>query len=249
MKETRPDWEIYERMIARLIADQSETSLCVTPNAKVMGKISRTTRQIDVLIDARHDTDNTRRLIVDAKHRRRKVDVKDIEELLGLVNDVGATHGYLVTSSGYTKAAESRAQMSVSVRIVPVDRLENFNPSTWPKCKNPSCKHGRIFWDGYPEMSLRGFAVDNPNELKTMRFVHYVGKCDRCGIFHVWCTTCDETLPVPHDDEEDHGRQCRCRLPWFWLASIEEDEESSKSAELHAALENGHVITVDRRGL
>jgi hypothetical protein len=251
MKEARPDWEVYERMIARLIVDQSATDICVTPNAKVKGKISRTSRQIDVLIDARHDTDNTRRLIVDAKHRRRKADVKDIEELLGLVNDVGATHGYLVTSSGYTKAAERRAQMSVSIRIVPIDRLENFDPSTWPKCKSPRCKNGRIFWDGYPELSLKLLPVNASAETKlhTVAYVHYVGKCDRCGFFHVWCTTCDDTLLVPHDNEEDHGHQCRCRLPWFWLASVEEDEEFNKSAELHAVLGTGEVITVDRRGL
>ena len=60
-------------MIARLIADQSATDICVTPNAKVMGKISRTTRQIDVLMDARHDTDNTRPLIIDAKHRAERL--------------------------------------------------------------------------------------------------------------------------------------------------------------------------------
>lgn len=251
MKESRPTWEIYERMIARLIADQSGTDLCVTPNARVTGKISGIARQIDVLIDARHDTDNTRRLIVDAKHRQRKVDVKDVEEFLGLVNDVGATHGYLVTSSGFTKAAESRAQMAVSIRIVPVDRLENFDPSTWPRCKNQSCKHGRIFWDGYPELSLRLMPVNTSTEpkLHTVAYVHYVGKCDRCGLFHVWCVTCDDTLLIPHDDEEDCGHQCRCRLPWFWLASVEEDDEGNKSAELHSVLGIGEVITVDRRGL
>jgi len=251
MSEIRPSWEVYERMIARLIADQSETDLCVSPNAKVTGKISGILRQIDVLIDARHDTGNTRRLIVDAKHRRRKVDVKDVEEFLGLVEDVGATHGYLVTSSGFTKAAEKRAQMAVSIRIVPVDRLENFDPSTWPKCKNAKCSRGRIFWDGYPEMSLKVFPVNSSVEprLHTVAYVHYVGKCDRCGFFHVWCTTCDDTLLVPHDDDEDHGHQCRCRRPWFWLASVEEDENSNESAELHAALGTGEVITVDRRGL
>src|SRR5882672_10529779 len=166
MKEARPEWEVYERMVARLIADQSGADLCVTPNARVMGKISGTARQIDVLIDARHDTDNTRRLIVDAKHRRRKVDVKDVEGFLGLVNDVGATHGYLVTSSGFTKAAEKRAQMTVSIRIMPVDRLENFDPSTWPKCKNLNCNRGRVFWDGYPEMSLKVLPVDPSVEQK-----------------------------------------------------------------------------------
>lgn len=251
MKESRPEWEVYERMIARLIADQSGTDLCVTPNARVTGKISGTARQIDVLIDARHDTDNAHRLIVDAKHRRRKVDVKDVEEFLGLVNDVGATHGYLVTSSGFTKAAEKRAQMAISIRIVPVDRLGNFDPSTWPKCRNPNCNRGRVFWDGYPEMSLKLLSVDTSIEpkLQTVAYVHYVGKCDRCRFFHVWCITCDDTLLIPHDNEEDRGHQCRCRLPWFWLASVEEDDEENKSAELHAALGTGEVITVDRRGL
>jgi hypothetical protein len=250
MTQARPGWEIYERMIARLIADQSATDLCVTPNARIKGKISGRSRQIDVLIDARHDTDNTRRIIIDAKHRKRKADVKDVEALLGLMKDVGATHGYLVTSSGHTKAAEKRAQMSVSVRIVPVDRLENFDPSTWPQCRNARCRHGRIFWDGYPELSVRLRPAANPDgQEKTLSFIHYVGKCDRCGLFHVWCITCNEILPIAHDDEKDEGHQCRCRPPWFWLASIEEDNEFSKSAELHAALGTGEVITFDRRGL
>lgn len=251
MKQPRPEWENYERMIARLIADQSATDLCVTPNARLVGKISGASRQIDVLIDARHDTDNTRRVIVDAKHRQRKVDVKDVEAFLGVMKDVTATHGYLVTSSGYTEAAEKRAQTYVSIRIVPVDRLENFDPSTWPQCGNTACRNGRVFWDGYPELSLRVRPLGKigKQELKTLRYVHYVGKCDRCGLFHVWCTTCNEILPVPHDKEEDYGHQCRCKLPWFWLASVESDHEGTKSAELHAILGTGEVITADRRGL
>jgi Restriction endonuclease len=251
MKQTRPSWETYERMIARMIADQSGTDLCVTPNAKLIGKISGVSRQIDVLIDVRHDTDNTRRIIVDAKHRKRKVDVKDVESFLGLMKDASATHGYLVTSSGYSEAAEKRAQMYVSIRIVPVDRLENFDPSTWPQCGNADCRQGRVFWDGYPELSLKVVPISGPKEQepKMLRYVHYVGKCDRCGLFHVWCTTCKEILTIPRDNDDDCGHQCRCKLPWFWLASVEADEEDNQSAELHAVLGVGEVITVDRRGL
>lgn len=238
-------------MVARLVADQSATDLCVTPNARIIGNITKISRQIDVLIDARHDTDNSRRVVIDAKKRRRKIDVTDVEAFLGLMQDVKATHGYLASPSGYTKAAEKRAQMAVSIRIVPIDRLENFDPSTWPECKSPRCRHGRVFWDGYPELSLklRSASTLGEQKPKTLSFVHYVGKCDRCGLFHVWCTTCGDILPVPEDDEDDHGHQCRCRLPWFWLASIEEDEEGSKSAELHAVLGTGQVVTADRRAL
>jgi hypothetical protein len=243
-------WEIYERMIARLIADQFATDLCVSPNARIVGKISGRSRQIDVLIEARHDTDNTRRIVVDAKKRKRKIDVKDVEALLGLMNDVSATHGYLVSPAGHTKAAERRAQMAVSIRIIPVDRLANFDPSTWPKCKGPRCKHGRVFWDGYPELSLVLQPLTANGERKPVldRFLHYVGKCDRCGLFHVWCNRCDEILVIPHRDN-DEGHQCRCKPPWFWLASVEEDSEGTRSAELHVAMATGKVRTVNRRGL
>jgi hypothetical protein len=45
---------------------------------------------LDVLIDLRHDTDNSRRLIVDAKKRRRRIDVVQVEAFKGLMEDVGA---------------------------------------------------------------------------------------------------------------------------------------------------------------
>jgi hypothetical protein len=45
----------------------------------VVGRISRRSRQTYVLIDLRHDTDNSRRVIVDAKKRTRKIDVTDVE--------------------------------------------------------------------------------------------------------------------------------------------------------------------------
>jgi hypothetical protein len=244
-------WEVYERLVARLIADQIETDLCVTPNARIKGRISHRSRQIDVLIESRHDTDNTRRIVVDAKRRKRKIDVKDVEEFRGLMEDVGATHGYLVCPVGHTKAAEKRAQLAVSIRLLPLENLENFDPSTWPRCA--SCRNGRIFWDGYPELSLGLSPVGIPDQQAPVyaRFVHYVGKCDRCGQFHVLCMTCGETLS-PADHEEDVGHRCRCTLPWFWIASIEKDEQGNRSAELHAVIMDSdppRIITADRRSL
>jgi len=248
MKGSRKNWEIYERMVARVVADQAETDMCVTPNARIVGKTG-ISRQIDVLMDARHDTNNTRRVIVDAKRRRRKIDVTDVEALLGVMEDVGATHGYLVSPSGYTKAAERRAR-KVSIRILPVDRLENFDPSTWPNCKVATCKQGRIFWDGYPELLVPLRSLSGQGEDLLMRILHYVGKCDRCGMFHVWCTRCDEILPVPTEGDDDVGHQCGCKLPWFWIGSIEVDETGSESAELHAVLGTiDKVATLDRRAL
>jgi hypothetical protein len=241
MNQSSQSWENYERMIARLVADQIATDLCVTPNARIPGKISGRSRQIDVLIDARHDTDNTRRIIVDAKRRKRKIDVTDVEAFRGLMDDVGATHGYLICPAGRTRAAEKRAQMAISICLVPLNHIERFDPSTWPRCKNPDCTQGRIFWDGYPELSLALRPLGN-----TGTRAPYVGKCDRCGRFHVYCNACGDILSVPENDH-DIGHQCRCKPPWFWIASVEQDDEGNKSAELHVELGIDRVRTVDRR--
>lgn len=125
------DWKLYERLVARLMADELSTDFCVTPNASIQA-ITGIKRQIDVLIEIRHDTDNTRRLIVDAKRRSRKIDVKDVEAFRGMMEDVGATHGYLVCPRGHTSAAEKRAQTAVTIRLLPLDRLEGFDPGHGP---------------------------------------------------------------------------------------------------------------------
>ena len=252
MKRSTPEWELYERMIAQMIANQSSTNYCVTPNARLVGRISGRSRQIDVLIDLRHDTDNSERIIVDAKKRNRKIGVTEVEAFRGLMEDVGASHGILVSPSGYTQSAEKRAQATVSIRLVPLDRLMDFDPSTWPKCKATNCKNGRIFWDGYPELSMPPITLRKSGLVQShdKPFVHYVGKCDRCGKFHVQCLTCGELFSVDESNEDDFGQQCRCKPLWFWIASIEEDEQGFQSAELHVVfLNTGKIITTDRRSL
>jgi hypothetical protein len=238
-------------MIARITSDELPTDYCVTANAKLLGRISKRSRQIDVLIDLRHSTDNSRRVIVDAKTKVRKIDVKDVEAFRGLMEDVGATHGYLVCPSGFTRAAERRAQSAVSICLVPSDQLENFDPTSWPECKVSTCKGGRIFWDGYPSMTSRiRVLYDTPTSKRHLTFVNAVGKCERCGAFHVHCFTCGDVFHTPEDVDADYGHQCSCQPPWFWLASVEEDGEGHESAELHLVfLPSGAVITTDRRPL
>jgi hypothetical protein len=246
--EKSPGWEVYERLIARLMSDQIGTDHCVTPNVRVRGRISGTIRQLDVVIEDRHDRDDPRRIVVDAKMCRRKVDVKDVESFLGLMQDVGATHGFLVCPTGYTKAAERRAQSAITLRLVPLDRIGDFDPSKWPACLEDRCAKGRIFWDGYPELSLV-LGPKNPlgPDSVVAAYVHEVGKCDRCGLFHVHCLTCDDIMAVPDRDPEDVGHQCSCKLPWFWLASVEADGKGVRSAELQVVIGMGDWRTVDRR--
>jgi len=237
----KPDWRLYERMVARLLANDIATGLCVTPNARVRGRKSGRLRQVDVLIDLRHDTDNTSRTIVDAKMRTRKIDVTNVEAFQGMMEDVGAKHGVLVCPHGFTKAAEKRASKNVSIHLIPLEALEHFDPSQMEKCAIDGCK-GFVFWDGYPELSL-GLMPVAGGETRRMRFIHYVGKCDYCSRFHVKCCTCQTTFSLGNEDEH----KCECQTPWFWLSSIEADENGEQSMELHVILFNGEVVTTSRK--
>jgi hypothetical protein len=161
------------------------------------------------------------------------------------MEDVGATHGYLVCPTGYTKAAEKRAQRAVTIRLVPLDHLENFDPASWPKCQNSRCKQGLVFWNGYPAFNLLLRSVDSSKEKQMIsdEFLHFVGKCDCCGRFHVKCNHSGEMFSLT--DENEHKGCC---LPLgFWLTSVEQDENGRSSAELHAITKICEVITVDRR--
>lgn len=236
MKSAIKDWEIYERFVARLIVNEAPTDLCVTPNARIKGVISGRKRQVDVLIDSRHDTDNSRRIVIDAKRRSRKIDVVQVEAFEGFMKDVGATHGYLVCPVGHTEAAERRAQEAITISLLPLEFLEDFDPTSWPECLKKSCRRGRAFWNGYPEHSLGNI----------VRILHFVGKCDQCGRFHILCHSDGHIFSLSDKAEA----KCNCILPSFWLTSIESDEHDRKSAELHAVVGDGNAAvwwTVDRR--
>lgn len=160
------------------------------------------------------------------------------------MKDVGATHGCLVSPMGYTKAAERRAQEAITISMFHLNTssrsIHQNGTLPWKRCEE-----GRVFWDGYPELSMNLVLASNPSSgPRQMTWLHYVGKRDRCGRFHVYCLTCRDLLSF---DDKAGEHQCACKMPWFWLASIERDDKGETSAELHLVMGHGDVVTVDRR--
>lgn len=84
-------WRILERVVALLTTEKyDDPDLTVISNAKITGIISNRKRQIDVLVDYRFEQNLERRLIIDAKERKRPIDIKEVESFEGLMKDVGA---------------------------------------------------------------------------------------------------------------------------------------------------------------
>lgn len=230
-------WKEYERLVSILTAEEyGNEELTVIPNARIRGRISDRKRQIDVLVDYRFKNDLSRRIIFDAKDRKRPVDIKEVESFEGLMRDVQATNGVIVCTNGYTKSALRRAQEHIKIKLLNYDEVENIDFGSWDLCRDELCGEGIIFWDLTP-----GIIIEESV------YVQATGKCDSCGKFHVWCWSCGNRRCIDYESEF----QCDCTGPWFWLTSIEDDEDDGKeiykSHYLLLVLGNGHYFTMDRR--
>lgn len=130
-----PAWKTYERQIADRIRSRAAPDAAVTfdmdGQQTLRGRFSRIDRQIDVIVCGRFaGLDGTLRMIVDCKCWGRKVDVPAVEAFGGLVDDVGAPLGLLVTTLGYSDAAKRRAEgfRTVQLDVVPFDELAAWRP-------------------------------------------------------------------------------------------------------------------------
>lgn len=204
-----PDWKVYERVIASFEVDHADMDTSVTPNARLIGSLSGVERQIDVLVDTRWEEGVSRRIIFDAKLRKRKINVKDVEAFEGMMRDVCAERGVIVCSAGYSKAALARAQQNIAIRIISAEEaaeLDHGAVDLCPHCADNNAQ-GVVFWDGQFPLPLGlGWAII------------FTGKCDTCYNFAFWCWDCGDQKLVPNDIVHE----CGCERSWF--AETTEDE-------------------------
>ncbi|MDO8141938.1 MAG: restriction endonuclease, partial [Candidatus Brocadiales bacterium] len=100
-------WQKFESLVAHiqgLLAPQAE----ITLNKKIRGKRSKTLREIDIAVSQNIGQHHIF-IAIDCKDYKSPVDVKNIEEFIGLVEDVGANKGAIVSANGFTQAAKTRA--------------------------------------------------------------------------------------------------------------------------------------------
>jgi len=222
-----PTWRVYERLVALLQHDKASDEITVVPNAHLQGAITGVKRQVDVLIDARIAEDVSRRVIVDAKFRKRKIDVKDVESFEGMLKDCRAQRGILICANGFTEAALRRAQQAITISLVPADEVENLDPSTWFPCLgtcNTEARGQSAGWVLYDKPF--GFAAEN-----SPLSIVAVGKCDGCNDFHIWCWDCGQHLALRGEEAEE-----RCSCDRFWITAREEEGTDDRGNPLESII-------------
>lgn len=114
-----PEWKQLEELVAE-IQRQLAPGAKVAHNATLPGYDSETLRQIDVLVE--QSVGQFQMLIViDCKDYKQPVNVKGVEEFIGLVKDVRAHQGSLVSARGFTRSAKKVARRANIALYSPVD--------------------------------------------------------------------------------------------------------------------------------
>ncbi len=121
------DWKEYEIYITRHFQKMFPNAL-IKHNVFQEGLISKTKRQIDILIEGKIAGFNLT-IIVDCKYFNKKVGIKEVESFLSFLKDLKASKGILITNKGYTKGAYNRAlydSQDIELRIINFKDLEKF---------------------------------------------------------------------------------------------------------------------------
>lgn len=122
------NWKEYEKYVF-------EECMRVFQNCEIQHNIyldgiySKRKRQIDIQI-----TDQEGKvLIIDAKKYNVRVNVKAVESFIGMVKDVGANYGIIISEKGFSKAAINRAHYgedNIEIDILNLHELSMFQ-SEW----------------------------------------------------------------------------------------------------------------------
>ena len=192
----RPKSDVYERCVAAWAIEEFDfIDITVTANAKIPGYISGRSRQIDVLLENRVNSNPEARIIVEAKLHGRPVDIEIVEATEAKLRDVNAAHAVIVSSGGFTKSATTRSDELIELTLLEYGRLVDEYLNAFDTCLAESNCGRELLW-----------SVDKIDRAGLGWLMYKYGKCIRCHTFHVLCRDCGAEFPIP----DGHTLMCEC---------------------------------------
>lgn len=190
-------WQEYQEAVGRFY-EQIEGMGKVSKNITIPDRITRQPRQIDVWLDV--DVKGHKiGILIDAKFRKEKLDVKDVEEVLSLADAVGANKSVIVALNGWTDPAQLKADASsLDLRLWTLEQaLDIMVPDKWVMCD--ACNNDCIVLE-----YGGGF------EYKHFWSLLSVGICRECKAVFVHCWACDKEILL----EKGQDAFCECGHAW-----------------------------------
>lgn len=189
-----PLWHEFEQQVAALMANLGNGH--AEHNIKMTGVVSKTQRQVDVLVSGEF-AGREIRVAVECKRYKRRLGIGKIDEFVGKLLDLRVDAGVLYCVTGYTKQAEVRASEAVHPQISLFTLAEGVNDWTEAlehlagveECSNENC-YGSFVWEDFKQDT--GEVVQ-------------AGQCFSCGTWTVRCPTCEWETMFFFDEIECDG--------------------------------------------
>ncbi len=189
-------WQEYQEAVGEFYT-QIDSIGKVFKNITLPDRITGHARQIDVWIEIEAKSHKIG-ILIDAKYRKEKIDVKDVEEVASLADAVGAKHAVLVALKGWTEPAGIKAQaIGLDLRLLTLEQaLDLMVPDKWIIC--PQCETDCIIANHY------GMIVDNMWSLLT------AGRCRECQTARIDCRACGDKMIINLNE----NIRCDCGHSW-----------------------------------
>lgn len=120
-----PKWKRFEDIAAQIQHELSPAA-SVTQNDRILGRNSGVLREIDIAI-RKNIGQYDLLIVIDCKDYKHPIDVKDVEEFMGLAEDVGANKAAMIGAMGFTAAAKTRAKRAG----IDLHRVIDTAPHEW----------------------------------------------------------------------------------------------------------------------
>jgi len=105
---SKKKWKIFEELAAKIQTDLAPDAI-VRLDQKIIGKITKRKRQIDILVQKKIGNYLVN-IVIECKDFKGPLSVKQVEATAGFMQDVSANIGVIVAANGFTKAAVAVGQ-------------------------------------------------------------------------------------------------------------------------------------------
>jgi hypothetical protein len=231
------DWRQYEKDVTEMLRERVGANAAITHDTKVAGADSGIERQIDILVEGSFAGLVDAKMVVDCKFFGSSLDVNDVGTFISLVQDVRADLGLMITTVGYTQAAQdlARSTRGIHVDVISLSELEEWKMpllscQSCAETRNPESMPGMYWLDSYVTVEVEPEEAPSEDEVPDTRELR-AGQCGICATWHFECPECG-TMIAAMEILAGSWQYCEgCGVQWYlskWYDSDggEDDLES-----------------------
>ena len=200
-----PRWKQYEWLIMKTIHSNLESlDIQVIHDMHLKGEYSTRSRQVDILV---YDKVKNIKTIIECKDYSSPIDVKNIESFMGMMSDLRADFGIVISTNGFTASVPKRiTEFGNKIKLEHLSWItayeNSFEAKTYGMIKDicESCNADYKYGIEVPGLICWGTPIGISNSMGKIA-IGYVGKCIKCLCHTVYCDYCGWLTIIENEDE------------------------------------------------